>query len=257
MLILRTTEGWEWMEKTIVLMDIDGTLLYTGGAGRRALHRAFQEVYGGGEVLEEIRMDGKTDPEIVREALQMMGRTSISPEEIHRILANYLRFLREEVWKSPNYRLLPGVREMLEDLATREEILLGLATGNIQAGAEIKLARVGINSYFRFGGYGSDSENRAEVIRIAIARAQHLFSLQRLRKDQVYVIGDTPRDIIYGRQASATTVAVATGRFTPRELGVYYPDYLLSDLTQYRSLPLCSTQKSKLINNASVSQRWL
>lgn len=218
-------------------MDIDGTLLHTGGAGTRSLSKSFQKIYGIEKAFQGITMDGKTDPEIVKEAIQRNGiKQEIEPAELERIFAEYIAFLKEEIWISPNYRLMPGVKDMLENLHARENILLGIASGNIQQGAEIKLKRGGIDKYFLFGGYGSDSEDRGEVIKIAISGAKELLPGIELSKEDIYVIGDTPRDIIFGRQAHATTVGVATGRYPLEELKEFLPDYLLADLTFYKTL---------------------
>jgi phosphoglycolate phosphatase len=225
------------MRQKVFLLDIDGTLLHTGGAGTRSLARSFQKIYGIENAFQGITMDGKTDPEIVKEAICLNElKQEIEPDEIDKIFMEYVSFLKEEIWISPNYRLMPGVKEMLEDLYARKNILLGIASGNIQQGAEIKLERGGIHKYFLFGGYGSDSESRGEVIRIAISRARKFLPNIELNKEDIYVIGDTPRDIIFGRQSHATTVGVATGRYSLEELNEFYPDYLLPDLTFYKGL---------------------
>ena len=225
------------MRQKVFLLDIDGTLLHTGGAGTRSLSRAFQKIYGIENAFQGITMDGKTDPEIVREAIRKNKvKQEIEPTKIEEILTEYIAFLKEEILISPNYRLMPGVKEMLEDLHARQNILLGIASGNIQQGAEIKLKRGGIDKYFLFGGYGSDSEDRGELVRLAISRAKKFLPETELTKEDIYVIGDTPRDIIFGHQAQTTTVGVATGRYSLEELKQLSPDYLLSDLTFYKTL---------------------
>jgi phosphoglycolate phosphatase-like HAD superfamily hydrolase len=225
------------MRKKVFLLDIDGTLLHSGGAGTRSLTKSFHQIYGIENAFDNIIMDGKTDPEIVKEGIfKNMAKKDITPEEVNRVLREYVAFLEKEIWTSPNYHLLPGVEEMLKELYARDNILLGLATGNIEAGAKIKLKRGGIDKYFRFGGYGSDSEDRGEVIRIAVERAKRLLSEGISGKEDIYVIGDTPRDIIFGRQANTITVGVATGRYSIEELQSYSPDYLLPNLTYYKTL---------------------
>jgi phosphoglycolate phosphatase-like HAD superfamily hydrolase len=224
-------------KQKVFLFDIDGTLLHTGGAGTKSLTRSFQKIHGIENAFQGITLDGKTDPEIVKEA---MGRhrvkQEIKPMEIKEIFREYIDFLKEEIIISPNYHLMPRVKEMLEDLHGRENILLGIASGNIQQGAEIKLKRGGIYKYFRFGAYGSDAEDRGEVIRKAIKRGKNLLPGIELSKKDFYVIGDTPRDIIFGRQCHATTVGVATGRYSLEELRQLSPDFLLPDLTDYQTL---------------------
>lgn len=225
------------MKQKVFLFDIDGTLLHTGGAGTRSLARSFQKIYGIENAFKGITMDGKTDPEIVKEAFRQNGvKQRIETPEIQKVFTEYIPFLKREIWRSTNYRLMPGVEEMLEDLHAHENILLGIASGNIQQGAEIKLKRGGIDKYFLFGAYGSDAEDRGEVIRIAISRAKKFLPETELTKEDIYVIGDTPRDIIFGHQAQATTVGVATGRYSLEELKEFSPDYLLPNLTYYKTL---------------------
>jgi len=126
---------------------------------------------------------------------------------------------------------MPGVPELLEALSRIPRIGLGLATGNLEDGAYIKLRRAGLGSYFSFGGFGSDSENRTEVVLAAIRRAgEHL--KEEVPLDTVYVIGDTPRDIVHAKEAGVRTVAVATGSSDAEELSRYDPDYLFKDLSQ-------------------------
>jgi phosphoglycolate phosphatase-like HAD superfamily hydrolase len=189
------------VKQRVFLFDIDGTLLHTGGAGTKSLTKSFRKIHGIENAFQGITLDGKTDPEIVKEAMeQNRVKQEIKPAEIEEIFREYIDFLKEEIIISPNYRLMRGVTEMLEDLHAREDILLGIASGNIQQGAEIKLKRGKIHKYFLFGAYGSDAENRGEVISIAIKRGKNLLPGVKLSKKDFYVIGDTPRDIIFGRQ---------------------------------------------------------
>jgi phosphoglycolate phosphatase len=212
----------------VLLFDIDATLLKTGNAGLRALDRAFLGLYGVPSATGGIRPEGKTDPAIIREMLDRNTPDLDPGREIPRVLDLYLAYLGEEVEASPGFRVMPGVPQLLEELSRIPRIALGLATGNLEKGARIKLRRAGLGSYFSFGGFGSDSENRTEVVRAAIDRAR-----DRLKDEvplrSVYVIGDTPRDILHGKEAGVRTVAVATGRSGLEELSQYDPDYLFED----------------------------
>ena len=139
----------------------------------------------------------------------------------------YLSFLREELTASDHFLVLPGARELVSILDRHENLLLGLATGNIEEGARMKLDRAGLGSFFSFGGFGSDSEARTELIRIAIERGR-----DRAQSDveRVFMIGDTPRDIVHGKEAGACTVAVASGSYSLEALKGYKPDFAIESL---------------------------
>lgn len=220
------------MPARILLFDLDGTLLLTGGAGLRALDRAFRELHGLQEAGRGIPFRGRTDLSIIRDIVERKLRRPIQPNEAGAICAHYLRYLEEEVERSATYRVLPGVPELLTLLAARGDCLLGLGTGNIETGARIKLARADLNRFFAFGGFGSDAEDRVEVLRRGVARGQ----ARRARGGadgpaQVVVIGDTHLDVESGRALGARTVAVATGGESPAALAEAGPDLLLADLT--------------------------
>ncbi len=222
----------------LVLFDIDGTLMLTGGAGMRAFYRALEQVFGIPVDSELIRPDGKTDPLIAREFLRHFGQESRwnadSRDQLFRL---YLSHLEEEVKaarESNCIRILPGVRELLEALVAQTDFALGLVTGNLEGGAEIKLRNADLAHYFRFGGYGSDSEDRTILIRIAIQRGTQAIAPARM--DAAFVIGDTPLDIIHGRAAGAIVIAVASAKYAATDLNSYFPDLLLSDLTPVETI---------------------
>ncbi len=214
----------------VLLFDIDATLLKTGRAGVRALDRTFRLLYGVSEAMKGIRPDGKTDPLIIRELLEK-NTPGLDPErEIPRVSEAYLRFLGEEVETSPGFEVMPGVEALLRRLSKIPHFALGLATGNLEEGARIKLRRAGLDGFFSFGGFGSDSEDRTEVVRAAVRRAEdHLGG--PVPAESVFVIGDTPRDILHAREAGVRVVAVATGGSDLEELARYGPDHLLEDLS--------------------------
>lgn len=218
--------------KKVFLFDIDGTLVDTGGAGSRALVRTFHALHAIENGLSGLTLDGKTDPWIIRQALQPTLGVSLNTQHLQEVMEHYVIFLQEEVKRSSNFRIMPGVKELLAALVARGDALVGLATGNIEQGARIKLEWAGIHAYFQLGGYGSESEERPELVKIAIRKAERLLG-RSLSREEVYVIGDTPLDILSGREAQASTVAVATGRYSVDELRPYSPDYLLPDLADY------------------------
>lgn len=203
-------------EGRAVLFDIDGTILVTGGAGGVAWQRAFDELYGIDANVAERTDAGMTDPEIAvivfREAI---GR-ECSPEERARAIAGYLRHLPDAVAESDGYRVMPGVEALLDRLID-EGVLLGLVTGNIEAAAHVKLGRAGLNRFFSFGGYGSDSADRTEVTEAAVRRAE-LVSGGSLRDGACFAVGDTPRDVKAGHGAGIRVVGVATGSYSVEQL---------------------------------------
>lgn len=224
----------------LFLFDVDLTLISTGGAGLRALDRACREILSRDGCMDGISPHGKTDPLIVREILYGI-QYPFSRNLVDSILASYLCFLREEVAESASYRVLPGVRELLGELQTRSGVLLGLATGNIHEGARIKLERAGLNPFFRFGGFGSDAEDRVAVVRRAIDEGCRLSGNGILPED-VWVIGDTPRDVEAGREAGCRTVAVATGGYSIEDLRTTGADLAIEDFDAGRDQFLRSTR---------------
>ena len=224
----------------LLLFDIDMTLVSTGGAGIRALNRAFERVLGLKDALENVRPHGKTDPAIIREACSNQGVDG-GPRTQNQILAHYVQFLAEEVARSPNYRILPGVLDLLDACTGIPDVVLGLATGNVEEGARIKLDRGGLNAYFRFGGFGSDSEARADVVRAAARRCQEL-QQEMIAPAETWVIGDTPMDISAGKAAGFRTIAVATGTYSVKELQSAGSECVISNFVEGRDQFLGSTR---------------
>ncbi|MBI3090950.1 MAG: HAD hydrolase-like protein [Candidatus Tectomicrobia bacterium] len=209
----------------LLLFDIDGTLILSGGAGGAALNRACEEILGVQNAMAAVNPGGMTDGAIVRRIITtVLGRP---PEdgEIECILRRYLEHLPRSLDGSTRFRLLPGFPRLLDALGERPDIVLGLGTGNLAEGARIKLEFAGLFHYFRFGGFGSDAEDRAELLRRGIERGKAL-SPQPVAPEHIFVIGDTPHDVESGRRAGARTVAVATGSTSRQELARHQPDYL-------------------------------
>jgi len=199
-----------------VLFDIDGTLITTGGAGGKAWKQAFVELYGNPLDIREVTESGMTDPEVGRVALQNILGRDPSPKELAAAMGRYLRHLSSAIDESDGYRVMPGIEELLERLVDAGH-LLGLTTGNVEAAAHIKLARAGLNRFFSFGGYGSDSNQRAELTRCALQRGK-LVSGGVLASGSAISVGDTPRDVAAGHGAGIEVVGVATGNFSVQEL---------------------------------------
>ncbi len=200
------------MQPTILLFDIDGTLIDSTGTGRVALEDAFEALYGRRDAISSFRLDGMTDPAIVRQGLTAIG---IDPtaELITKVLDAYLARLDHHVGKVEleRYRVHPGVRATV-DKAHASGHAVGLGTGNIVPGAKIKLTRVELFGRFDFGGYGSDAEDRPSLIRHGAERGAQKLG-QPLEKCRVVVIGDTPKDVAAAHAIGAQCLAVATGHY--------------------------------------------
>jgi len=204
----------------LVLFDIDGTLLWTDGAGRRAIGRALVDETGVEPPLDGFRFDGKTDPQIVVELLTRAGDANPNePRRVQSVCDRYVTHLDRELMATPGRTmLLPGVASLLEALERETNVVLGLLTGNVAAGARLKLRAAGLDTdRFRIGAYGSDSAIRAELPDVAFARARERFGVAPNPRDAV-VIGDTPADVACGLGVGARTVAVATGSYPEADL---------------------------------------
>ena len=220
------------MTHRLVLFDIDGTLLWSDGAGRRAMQGALTDVFGSAG-SPEYRYDGKTDRQIVRELMRAEGHEDAHIDGgMERLVALYLEGLRGELADGTReVRVLPGVPELLDALERRDDVVLGLLTGNIAPGAAVKLAAAGIDiGRFRVNAFGSDHEHRPELPAVAQARARERLGLE-VQGERVVIIGDTPADIECGRGIGARAIAVATGRYGVEELRAHEPAAVFEDLT--------------------------
>jgi phosphoglycolate phosphatase len=194
----------------LYLFDIDGTLIGSPrGVGRRALEQACNDACGLVGAMQGIVLHGNTDPSILEEAfLARLGRPP-TEAEAESVMSAYLKRLEVELAPEGSVRMMPQVEETLAALTARGHTM-GLATGNIQAGARLKLERVGLWRHFPFGGFGSDAPARAELVRVAIARARQRSGVA-FTADAIWVIGDTPRDIAAAHAAGVRAIGVATG----------------------------------------------
>ncbi len=216
------------LEKKLLLFDIDGTLLTSGGAGERALRRGFRDRFGIDDDLTKVEIAGRTDSGIARQMLAYHGLPETS-ENLTAFFDGYLHFLAEELPDSPG-TLLPGILPLLEALKARSDVVLALLTGNLARGAETKLTHYGVWHYFEFGAYADDHHDRNQLGHFARQRALKKYG-EEFPPERIYVLGDTPHDITCARAIGAKAVAIATGKFTVQELGPLHPDFLFADLS--------------------------
>lgn len=215
----------------LVLFDIDGTLLSAAGCGRRAIHAALRE-YFGSIGPRDYWFDGKTDRQIVREMMQFDGHEDVVIDQrMDALLARYVECLHGEL-NDPDHRsrLYPGVAQLLDALEQRDDVVLGLLTGNLEAGARAKLAAAGLDpARFVIGAFGSDHEHRPALPAVAQQRARAVLGVE-VEGSSMVVVGDTPADIACGRAVGATTIGVATGRFSTAELRAHAPSAVFETL---------------------------
>lgn len=225
------------MMKTLLLFDIDSTLLRADDATRQAINQTFSEMYHLNNPQQNVPFSGRTDLGIFKDvALALLGRP-FQAGELERVAARYLELLPAELDRR-NFHLMPGVGELLPVLAAEQDIILGLETGNLEPAAHMKLKRGGLDGYFSLGGFGSDSEERAELIRAGISRARNLNHGVILDKN-IWVIGDSPHDISSGRKAGVNTIAVGTGSAGKDSLMAESPSCYLPDLSDIQAFMRC------------------
>lgn len=232
--------------KQLVLFDIDGTLLLSASAGRRAIEAAFAEEYPDTSFFDAVRFDGKTDPQIVRELYASAGHPErATPEQTDRLLDRYVSYLERELGERGHLvRTLPGIINLLEALEARGDVLVGLLTGNIVPGARLKLAAAGLAfDRFAVGAFGSDSGHRPDLPPIAAARAEPFLGHVPTGHN-VVILGDTPADVTCGASIGARAVAVATGAYSVAELnaaGAYRSFETFEDTDAVMEALLCSS----------------
>ena len=199
--------------RKLILFDIDGTLISAGGAGTRSMNLAFHALFGVQDAFRDIPMAGKTDPQIMKEGLERYGLSSLDGN-VDRMTKLYLQFLHNEI-NNPFRQLKPGIKEALTLLHSMD-VSLGLLTGNLQKGAEIKLTPFGIYEFFLDGAFGSDDEDRDNLLPIALEK----FKKRGLgfSPRECIVIGDTPRDVQCAKIHGAHCIAVATGPYSREDL---------------------------------------
>lgn len=212
----------------LVLFDIDETLVHTGGAGARSWAWAFDQLHGIPADIGAHTSAGETDPQVGRETFRAILHRDPSHDELARLYAKYLWHLSEDIWTSKEYRVLDGAEDLLRRLG-EAGVLVGVISGAMEGAAHLKMQPGKLNRYFIFGAYGSDSPDRAELTRLGIGKAARLHG-QELSKDEVYVVGDTPRDIEGAHTAGATGIGIASGHYDVDQLQAAKADYVLKSL---------------------------
>ena len=218
----------------ILLFDIDGTLVSTGGAGAVAWKQAFEELHGIPADIGEFTDAGMTDPDVGEKTFEaVMGRKP-SPRELAQLIQRRLEHLPEAIAQSEGYRVLPGVPERLRQLS-RDGHLLGLITGNGDGAAFVKLSRGDLMRWFSFGAYATAGVKRADIVRRAVERGEATLGAD-VPNSEIFVIGDTPLDIEAAHAVDCTAIAVATGHFDAEALREAGADHVLETLEE--ELPL-------------------
>lgn len=211
----------------VVLFDVDETLVHTGGSGARSWKVAFDKLYGIPADIGEHSSAGETDPQVARATFNAVVGREPSDDELGRLYAQYLLHLAEDILTSEQYGVLPGAESTLLRLG-EAGVTLGLVSGAMEGAARTKLIPGNLNRFFVFGGYGSDSPDRAELTRLAIDKASRLHG--HLDPSQVYVVGDTPHDIEATQAVGAVSVGVASGKYSTHELAAVGGAYVLASL---------------------------
>jgi phosphoglycolate phosphatase len=218
----------------ILLFDIDGTLVSTGGAGAVAWRRAFEELHGIPADIGKFTDAGMTDPDVGAKTFEAVLGRKPTPLELAQIVQRRLEHLPEAVAESKGYEVLPGVPDRLRQLS-RAGHLLGIITGNGDGAAFIKLSRADLMRWFTFGAYASAGIDRAGIVRQAVARGEAMFG-EDVPNTEIFVIGDTPLDISAAHAVGCTAIGVATGHYDAAALREAGADHVLETLEQ--ELPL-------------------
>lgn len=213
--------------RTVVLLDIDGTLLHVHGAGRQSFIRALESAFGIKDDIAYINFSGATDLDVLHRILARHGHDA-SPTGIARFFER-LAIELEETISGAEVTVYPGVRELVAALAADPRVIVGLVTGNVEACARIKLRAAGLDRHVTLGAFGHEHADRREIARLALDRIR-----RRAGPDatlRVFLIGDTPSDIEAARGIGATSIAVATGHHPTEELRRRGADHARADLS--------------------------
>jgi phosphoglycolate phosphatase-like HAD superfamily hydrolase len=214
-----------------VLFDIDGTLVLTGRAGLRAMNLAARDLVGRENPMEGINFAGRTDWSILDDVLRKHGKT-LDAALLDDLRCRYVMHLAEEIQHRGEgvKAVMPGIRELLDALGRREDVAVGLLTGNFEEGARIKLEHFDLWKHFPCGAFGGDSPDRNDLVPVAMRRAREC-GLADVDPSRVLVIGDTPHDVACARAVGAMPIAVATGGFTVEQLRATGADHVFQDLS--------------------------
>jgi phosphoglycolate phosphatase-like HAD superfamily hydrolase len=213
---------------TVVLFDIDGTLLDMRGAGRKSFIRALKSVFGWDDDIRYINFAGNTDHNVLQQVMEKHGRTPIDDDR-RRFFTQIPVELAQTAGKA-ELLIHPGVKELLKILSADERVMLGLVTGNVEACARIKLRQFDLHEHFVLGAFGDDHADRSEIARLAIRRAREALTPDREIRAR-FLVGDTPFDIAAAKSIEAVSIAVATGKFDANALRAAGADHILTDLS--------------------------
>ena len=217
----------------LFLFDVDGTLVTARGAGRFALGRALESIYGTAGAIDQYDFRGKTDPRIVLDLMIEAGLPErVIGDGLRRCFDAYVEELQHLIGDGSRVQVMPGIADIVRALGAREDALVGLLTGNIEAGARVKLRPTGLWPLFQVGAFGSDDADRRRLPEIACARARTLVG-RPFPFERVTIIGDTPLDVDCARACGAVAVAVATGQHAAHELAGCAPDLLFTDFSDF------------------------
>ncbi len=219
----------------LILFDIDGTLVLTGGAGLRAMNRACEDLVGHAKALDGIPVAGRTDWSILHDVMQRHGMR-LDQGLFEELRARYITHLREEIERAGTgtKAVMPGIRRLLDALHARSDVALGLLTGNFLEAARIKLEHFDLWRYFVCGAFGDDSSDRNALVPVALGRARDC-GIGDLRPQDVIVVGDTPHDIACALAVGATPVAVATGTYSIDQLRASGGEIVFANLSDTKA----------------------
>lgn len=217
------------MNNVLLIWDIDGTLIDCKGLGRKAMDKAFLNLYKKEQGFKNVSMAGRLDFQIVKKAFEI---NKILDKNIVGFFDKYEEMLKEEFKINNSSKVLPGINEILEGTSKDKNLYHVLGTGNCEKGARLKLSHLGLDKYFQTGGFGDEDVERWEIIKKAINKAKDFYQID-FQKENIYVIGDTPLDIECGEILGVKSVAVATGGYSFDDLKNCNPDYIFYSLEAF------------------------
>jgi len=212
----------------LLIWDIDGTLLNCGGSGKNALEKTFKERYNVLKAFESIQMAGKMDKNILQEA---MKNNNIYEDDFHDIISHYGMNLKKELEANKDFKLLQNIKINLHNISKDNRIYNVIATGNSEVGGILKLKKAGLDEYFSLGSFGNHFTRRSILVKNAINIAKFSYDIN-FEKEDIYMIGDTPDDVMAGKENGIKTIGVATGGYSIEKLEINKPDYLFSTLPE-------------------------
>lgn len=210
----------------LLIWDIDGTILDCKGCGRKALSHAFKELYGHENAFSDVDLTGKIDIEVIEEIVNKYGVQNFNN---HEFTKEYGEILKRIMEITEGVKLIDGVENFLRKYSNEKYYYLSIATGNCKVGAKGKLTHCDVNHYFKTGAYGDEARNRKELVSVAIENAKRYYQVDFL-KENIYYLGDTPKDIEAAKFNEVKSIALSTGFYSYDVLNEHEPDYLLTDL---------------------------